>query len=156
MIAQNREHLIELIDKAIEEAVYAEVFAKVCYRLNEVLLFDSGEKVPFMKFIINKCQTEFTKGCRTFQANQDYLMKSKVDDDSDVEKIKALKEEKRLLGCLMFIGELYCMRSLATKIILFCLRKLKDEIESSNHAFIEAVNVFLKKKSRIKTGNNLV
>ncbi|KAL1455160.1 hypothetical protein WDU94_009274 [Cyamophila willieti] len=140
--------VIDLVfQKAIAEPSFSEFYAKMCYEMMKREVVDETKpknkdgKYPVVNFnnlLLNKCQQEFEKNeCE--ERKNDINIKE-IEAEPDLERRKELRlvfeEEERLIrkrsvGNCRFIGELYKLNMLTTKIMHYCisdlLRKTEEE-----------------------------
>lgn len=130
-----------VFEKAIDEPHFSVAYAQLCGKLSEslgTLETDVDDKKAFKKTLITKCQTEFEKHVVNEQtiANKLAPFLAKVNEADDPEKkLEAqenLGEEERKLrrrsvGTVRFIGELYKIGMLTSKIMIGCIRSLIDK-----------------------------
>jgi len=109
----SKEHLDELatiiFNKAISEQTFSCMYAKLCNKLIPYYVEnEESQKIFYREFLLNKCQEMF-ESCT-----------SKHDTD-DISK-------ERVLGCIVFIGELYNTAILTNPIIYGCFLTLMVNI----------------------------
>lgn len=115
LVEQNivlHEHLVKLVDfifqKAIIERKFSEVYAKLARELASYYIIDENQhKIYFRELLFSKCQTMFN----------DALLAS---GDTG----RCLKTKEQIIGCMIFIGELYLNELLIKKIINGCILNL--------------------------------
>lgn len=130
-----------VFEKAIDEPHFSVAYAQLCGKLSnsvETLEADVGDKKAFKTTLISKCQHEFEKHVVNEQTIADklapFLAKVNETDDPDkkLEHQANLEEEERKLrrrsvGTVRFIGELYKIGMLTSKIMIGCIRTLIDK-----------------------------
>ncbi|KAG4069974.1 hypothetical protein HA402_015198 [Bradysia odoriphaga] len=128
-----------VFEKAIDEPHFSVAYARLCSKLSESLAASESDSKPlFKKTLITKCQNEFEKHVVNEQILADklapFLAKVNETDDPDkkLEHSENLKEEERKLrlrsvGTVRFIGELYKIGMLTSKIMIGCIRTLIDK-----------------------------
>lgn len=128
-----------VFEKAIDEPHFSVAYARLCSKLSESLAASEGDNKPlFKKTLITKCQNEFEKHVVNEQIIADklapFLAKVNETDDPDkkLEHKLNLEEEERNLrrrsvGTVRFIGELYKIGMLTSKIMIGCIRTLIDK-----------------------------
>jgi len=131
--------VVQLIhEKSMSEPAFCEVYAKLCYQLAQKMpeLPDSdGGVQSFRKLLLNTCQSEFS---RDPNAHVEGLEDLSVDDRERTEK----KRRLRSLGNIEFVGELYKLGMLDSKIMHRCvidLLKVGDtasDSQESNHMIV--------------------
>ena len=72
----------------------------------------------FLRLLLNKCESEFEESLQTWFTPWDELM-----DEEEREAVEN-RRRKRSLGRIIFIGELYKVHLLTTKIIHSCVQRL--------------------------------
>uniref|UniRef100_A0A8D9EQJ7 Eukaryotic translation initiation factor 4 gamma 3 n=1 Tax=Cacopsylla melanoneura TaxID=428564 RepID=A0A8D9EQJ7_9HEMI len=142
------ERVIDIVfQKAIAEPSFSEFYAKMCWEMREMkreVVDDTKPKnkdgkypsVNFNNLLLNKCQQEFEKNeCE--ERKNDINIKQ-IEAEPDPEKRKELRliaeEEERLIrkrsvGNCRFIGELYKLNMLTTKIMHHCISDLLKKTE---------------------------
>lgn len=145
----NKTRLDKVIDlvfqKAIAEPGFSEFYAKMCFEMMKMEVIDeskpltSDEKcqsVNFKGLLLDKCQSVFEKNTSDESDARKKLME--INAVEDLEKRKDLllqyEEEERLLrkrsvsNC-RFIGELFKLNMLTSKIIHHCIKILLGKVE---------------------------
>ncbi|XP_047501452.1 eukaryotic translation initiation factor 4 gamma 3-like [Penaeus chinensis] len=124
-----------IFEKAIDEQTYAATYAQLCDVLSRMSIqgdASNGDasKVDFKRLMVRKCQTEFqNNNIEEFQAKKE----SELSECTDPEQKQNLKMEldyqearlqKRSVGNLKFIGELYKLDILTTPTMLLIICRL--------------------------------
>lgn len=126
-----------VFEKAVDEPCYSVEYAQLCQKLGllEVKVPDlDGEVITFKKLIITRCQKEFeknpnddimrNKALREIDECRDPLQKKEMkmmfDDKERRQRVKAV-------GNVRFIGELYKVSVLTTKIMHRCIKQLLQQ-----------------------------
>lgn len=143
-----KEKLVEVIDlvfnKAVNEPSFSEGYAKLSEYLSHCskqIDSSSAERAYFKRTLINKCQTEFEQHVANKNTTEaalaplmEQLKASKEKGDKNgVNEIKAQITEaesilrRRLVSTVRFIGELYKLDMLTTKIMNVCIDMLIRE-----------------------------
>lgn len=134
-----------MFQKAIAEPNFSEFYAKMCYEMMKREVVDETKptnpdgkhpSVNFKNLMINKCQQEFEKSEYEEKTNDSKLKEIKAEPDPEKQKelILIFEEEERLIrkrsvGNCRFIGELYKLNMLTTKIMHHCISKLLEKAE---------------------------
>ncbi|XP_050560420.1 eukaryotic translation initiation factor 4 gamma 3 isoform X6 [Spodoptera frugiperda] len=136
------EGVIDLVfEKAIDEPNFSEAYAAMCHKLSVLKVPADNPTMPdnkcvnFRALIINKCQNQF----ETHKVDEQILkLESELAACSDPLKKKELQlmidEENRRVrmrsvGNVRFIGELYKLKMLTSKIMDYCMKYLIDKVE---------------------------
>ncbi|KPI96105.1 Eukaryotic translation initiation factor 4 gamma 3 [Papilio xuthus] len=134
------EGVIDLVfEKAIDEPNFSEAYANMCNKLASIKVpADNGSPDKYVNFrllIISKCQNQFV----TDKVDENVLkLEKEMNDCTDPVKKKELQvqveEENRKLrmrsvGNVRFIGELYKLKMLTAKIMVYCMNYLVDKLE---------------------------
>lgn len=143
-----KEKLVEVINlvfnKAVNEPNFSEGYAKLSQHLSHCskqIDSSSTERAYFKRTLINKCQIEFEQHVANKNTTEAALapLKEKLQafekqgDLNGVNEIKALIAEeestlrRRLVSTVRFIGELYKLDMLTTKIMNVCISTLIRE-----------------------------
>ncbi|KAJ2665379.1 hypothetical protein IWW48_000268 [Coemansia sp. RSA 1200] len=136
-------HLIMLIfDKATDEATWAQMYARLCYKfickisnnvVDRTLPPKEGNQLVggflVRKYLLSKCQEEFEKGWR---------VEMPLDMESE-EYYEAAKIKRRGLGLVRFIGELYLLDILTPRIIQECIKRLLASYEDPEEEETESL-----------------
>ncbi|KAJ2547250.1 hypothetical protein EV175_005296, partial [Coemansia sp. RSA 1933] len=136
-------HLIMLIfDKATDEAAWAHMYARLCYKLickisdsviDSTLPHKEGNQLfgGFLvrKYLLSKCQEEFESGWKVVMPA----------DMESAEYFEAAKTKRRGLGLVRFIGELYLLDILTSRIIQECIKRLLASYESPEEEETESL-----------------
>ncbi|XP_023948132.2 eukaryotic translation initiation factor 4 gamma 3 [Bicyclus anynana] len=133
------EGVIDLVfEKAIEEPNFSEAYAVLCSKLSTLKVpcdNDPDKCVNFRGLILSRCQNQFM----TKKTDEQVLkLEKELEDCDDPAKKKELLEQlseeqrrvrKRSVGNVRFIGELYKLKMLTGKIIIYCMTYLVDKME---------------------------
>ncbi|KAJ1794575.1 hypothetical protein LPJ59_004501, partial [Coemansia sp. RSA 2399] len=136
-------HLIMLIfEKATDEATWAHMYARLCYKLickidkevvDQTLPFKEGSQLSggflVRKYLLSKCQEEFERGWRVEMPA----------DMESAEYYEAAKIKRRGLGLVRFIGELYLLDILTARIIQECIKRLLASYENPEEEETESL-----------------
>ncbi|XP_068619997.1 eukaryotic translation initiation factor 4 gamma 3-like isoform X2 [Battus philenor] len=132
--------IIDLVfQKAIDEPNFSEAYANMCNKLTTIKVpadnAPSDQYVNFRALIISKCQNQFV----TEKVDENILkLEKEVYECTDPVKKKELQslleEENRKVrmksvGNVRFIGELYKLKMLTSKIMVYCMNYLVDKLE---------------------------
>jgi translation initiation factor 4G len=122
-------HLV--FEKAIDEPGFSVAYAKMCLDLQKREAATKGAKSQFRKLLITRCQTEFEKDYMDAADKLKYEEEMKTEKSKDVRKKlqaefegKERKARHRSLGNIKFIGELYKLKMLTSRIMHECVKKL--------------------------------
>eukprot|EP01116_Phalansterium_solitarium_P018026 TRINITY_DN4612_c0_g1_i2.p1 TRINITY_DN4612_c0_g1~~TRINITY_DN4612_c0_g1_i2.p1 ORF type:complete len:1839 (+),score=606.15 TRINITY_DN4612_c0_g1_i2:180-5696(+) len=126
----------QVFDKATTEPHFSTMYAVLCERLSlqcPEFPDEKGEKQSFRRILLNRCQEEF-EGRSSIQIPEDI-------DPSEREDLE-IKNKRRHLGNIRFIGELYKRNQLPEKVMHHCilsLLKLENPDEESMEALCKLV-----------------
>lgn len=123
-----------VFEKALAEPAFSPTYAKFCHKLTPKLPFfyedpeRKTQKQTFKRLILNTCQCEFEKPMPADQSTPD-----------------AAKAKKRMLGTIIFIGELFGFKIVSDNIMRHCIEiLLRNEDQTANREEnIEALNKLL-------------
>lgn len=149
--------VIQLVfEKATDEAHWAPMYAKFCYKMlsnmsNEIkdegIKDKNGSVVAggnlFRKYLLNRCQEEFEKG---WKINLPGSKNGQTDEAvmlSD-EYYVAAAAKRRGLGLVKFIGELFKLGMLTERIMHECVKKLLDYEGTPDDAEVESLSSLLR------------
>jgi hypothetical protein len=134
-----------VFEKAITEPNYSANYASLCQEVSNVFIVplddnNSQQEAVFKKRLITRCQNEFMKHREgdVIKANEDKL--KAIEDETDElkkEELKAdmeeqnLKIRRRAVGTVHFIGELYKINMLTSRIMNSCITYLLDPLMCS-------------------------
>jgi translation initiation factor 4G len=129
-----------VFEKAITEPNYASSYAQLCKEVADVFTVpldpnNDQQKAVFKKRLITQCQKEFEKNrdSKIMKIAKERL--KEIEEEKDVAKREELKAEieiestkvrKRAVGTVHFIGELYKIEMLTSKIMRSCITHLLD------------------------------
>jgi hypothetical protein len=120
-----REHMVKLVQRVIEEAIrnslYINLYAKMCFVLMPYYITDIGEKIHFRDVLLSNCQETFEKYTK---------------QKDDVEK-------NELIGIVKFIGELYNANILISSVIFMCFVSLYTNVMTKKVNSIEAISTLM-------------
>lgn len=133
------EGVIDLVfEKAIDEPNFSKAYAAMCNKLSKLKV--PAENAPdqcvnFRALIINKCQMQFVT--KKVDENVEKLEKEMNDCADPIKKKELfllLQEENRRLrmrsvGNVRFIGELFKLKMLTSKIMMYCMNYLIEKLE---------------------------
>lgn len=131
--------IMMVFDKAVDEPNFSTGYAVFCKHLSQSSAENETERTFFKRTLITKLQNEFDQNVANAQsidmALQPLKEKLKEVPLADVNQINAIKaniieEEsnfrRRLVSTVRFIGELYKMDMLTTKIMSWCIQCLLE------------------------------
>ncbi|XP_052742439.1 eukaryotic translation initiation factor 4 gamma 1-like isoform X2 [Bicyclus anynana] len=136
------EGIVDIIfKKAIKEPNFSEAYAMLCMKLSQLKVprdNASDQYVNFRGLIISRCQNQFMNKKIDEQVLK--LEKEVEDCDDPVKKKELLerlaKEQRRVsdlsVGNAKFIGELYKLGMLTSKIMTYCMKNLVNEMNEEN------------------------
>lgn len=107
------EHVVKLVDlifqKAIIEKKFSTIYSKLSKELSSYYIYedDNSKPIHFRDILINKCESMF-RDCLTPENNPN----------------KILKFKEQIIGCMIFLAELYNNGLLINKIIYSCIMQL--------------------------------
>ena len=144
-------------EKATDEAHWAAMYAQFCGRMleymspeikDETLPLDKNGNVTsggtlFRKYLLNRCQQEFEEGWKTKLPEKPEGESEEAVMLSD-EYYIAAAAKRRGLGLVRFIGELYKLGMLTSRIMHMCVKKLVDFEGMPDEAEIESLTSLLK------------
>ncbi|XP_038216813.1 eukaryotic translation initiation factor 4 gamma 1-like [Zerene cesonia] len=133
------EGVIDLVfEKAIDEPNFSEAYAAMCNKLStlKVPAANSPDQcVNFRALIISKCQNQFI----TAKTDENVMkLEKEIAECTDSAKKKELalqleeinrRVRMRSVGNVRFIGELYKLKMLTAKIMVFCMNHLIEKLE---------------------------
>ncbi|KAK5085423.1 hypothetical protein LTS08_003113 [Lithohypha guttulata] len=149
--------VIQLVfEKATDEAHWAPMYAKFCFKMlstmsadikDETIKDKNGNVVAggnlFRKYLLNRCQEEFEKG---------WKINLPTTKEGETEEAVMLSDEyyiaaaakRRGLGLVKFIGELFKLGMLTERIMHECVKKLLDYDGTPEEAEVESLSSLLK------------
>ena len=122
----------QIFDKALAESTFAELYADLVSKLIPALpdlTDDDDNVVNFRRALLNKCQEEFDYGVCAMKAVAE-REKHKDEEVTDQDKEDIQKEQtarKRMLGNIIFVGQLYRFGVLIEAVMHTCVRQLLEE-----------------------------
>ena len=102
-----------ILNKAISEQIYSNLYAKLCYNLLATYV-EEDKRYYFRDYLLNKCQQLFIH----------YSSKPET-DESTIPKMN-------VIGCMKFIGELYNVKIISDKIMNSCFDSLVKKLPNIN------------------------
>lgn len=149
--------VIQLVfEKATDEAHWASMYAKFCYKMlsnmsNEIkdegIKDKNGNVVAggnlFRKYLLNRCQEEFEKGWKINLPEKGDGQTEEAVMLSD-EYYVAAAAKRRGLGLVKFIGELFKLGMLTERIMHECVKKLLDYEGTPDEAEVESMSSLLR------------
>ncbi|MBE7180472.1 MAG: hypothetical protein INR71_04535 [Terriglobus roseus] len=143
-------------EKACDEAHWASMYAKFCKRMLETMSTDikdenvkdkHGQPVTggalFRKYLLNRCQEEFERG---WEVNLPEKPEGQTEEAAMLsdEYYIAAAAKRRGLGLIQFIGELFKLQMLTTRIMHECVLKLLNFEGVPDDAAIESLTKLLR------------
>ncbi|XP_059053450.1 eukaryotic translation initiation factor 4 gamma 3-like, partial [Achroia grisella] len=139
------EGVIDIVfEKAIDEPNFSEAYAAMCNKLSMLKVPADKASAPnqyvnFRALIISKCQNQFVTKKVDEQVLKLEKEKAECNDPNKKKELQLmLKEENRRarmrsVGNVRFIGELYKLKMLTSKIMVYCMNHLiEDVLEEEN------------------------
>jgi len=131
---------MELVfEKALDEPVFSIAYARMCKHLVDKRVLKDGKPLDFRTLLLQRCQYEFKKDYMEDLDKQKYEDDlSKAESDDEKKNITAefeaqeMKLRRRSLGNIRFIGELYKIGMLQSKIMHECIRKLLEQTDEES------------------------
>ncbi|MBN3296655.1 IF4G1 factor, partial [Amia calva] len=125
---QRLQGVVELIfEKAISEPNFSASYANMCQcllRLKVPAADKPGETVPFRTLLLNLCQMEFETEEDGDEGEEQQRQRAELQEAKR-------KAQRRLLGNIRFIGELFKVKMLVKKTMHNCIVKLLKNHEES-------------------------
>lgn len=129
-----------VFEKAIMEPNYSASYAQLCKEVSDVFVVpldekDSEKKAVFKKRLITQCQKEFEKHRDNELVKNNAERLKDIEDEEDAGKKEELqsnydmenfKIRRRAVGTVHFIGELYKIEMLTSRIMQSCINHLLD------------------------------
>uniref|UniRef100_A0A8C6SU23 Eukaryotic translation initiation factor 4 gamma 2 n=1 Tax=Neogobius melanostomus TaxID=47308 RepID=A0A8C6SU23_9GOBI len=110
--------ILLIVDKALEEPKYSQLYAQLCQRLSEdAPNFEEPDQTTFRRLLISKLQDEFENRAR----NVELFEKNESPLTSDEEEQQAIAKIK-MLGNIKFIGELGKLGLIHESILHRCIK----------------------------------
>lgn len=149
--------VIQLVfEKATDEAHWAPMYAKFCFKMLSSMsndIKDEGIKDKygnvvaggnlFRKYLLNRCQEEFEKGWKINLPSRKEGESEEAVMLSD-EYYIAAAAKRRGLGLVRFIGELFKLGMLTERIMHECVKKLLDYEGTPEEAEVESLSSLLR------------
>ena len=144
-------------EKATDEAHWAQMYAEFCSRMlqnmsseirDETLPVDKNGKVNaggtlFRKYLLNRCQQDFEAGWKDKLPEKPEGGMSEAAMLSD-EYYIAAAAKRRGLGLVRFIGELFKLGMLTSRIMHMCVKRLVDWEGLPDEAEVESLTSLLR------------
>lgn len=129
-----------VFEKAILEPSYGASYAQLCKEVSDVFVVpldvnNSQQQAVFKKRLITQCQREFEKHRDNELVKNNTERLKEIEDEEDAAKKEELKADyesesfkirQRAVGTVHFIGELYKIEMLTSKIMVSCISHLLD------------------------------
>ena len=129
-----------VFEKAIMEPSYSASYAQLCKEVSDVFVVpldenNTQQKAVFKNRLITQCQREFEKHRdNELVKNNGERLKEIEDEEDPIKKeelkttyeLESFKIRRRAVGTVHFIGELYKIEMLTTKIMVSCVSHLLD------------------------------
>lgn len=128
-----------VFEKAIMEPNYGASYAQLCKEVSDVFVVpvneNSQQQAVFKKRLITQCQKEFEKHRDNELVKNNVERLKEIDDEEDATKqeelraayeLESYKIRRRAVGTVHFIGELYKIEMLTSKIMQSCISHLLD------------------------------
>lgn len=135
----NNKILLEMVvDLLFEKAIKEPVFSKACAAISQNLLDNNPEHFGnFRRLVFCKCLNQF----ETWKTDKQEKLKKELGETIDSVTKKELqiiideedeKDRMRAVANVRFIGELYKLKMLNSKIMDYCIKKLLEEFDEEN------------------------
>ncbi|VVD05137.1 unnamed protein product [Leptidea sinapis] len=131
--------VIDLVfEKAIDEPNFSEAYAAMCSKLSTLKVPSANnpnQRVNFLTLIITKCQNQFIAEKVDEQVMKREKELAECTDPAKKKELQLLLEEElrrcrmRSVGNVRFIGELYKLKMLTPKIMVYCMDYLIKKLE---------------------------
>lgn len=129
-----------VFEKAIMEPSYGASYATLCKEVADVFVVplddkNSEQKAVFKKRLITQCQLEFEKHRNNEIVKNNSERLKEIEDEEDATKkeelkanfeLESFKIRRRAVGTVHFIGELYKIEMLTSRIMQSCVSHLLD------------------------------
>lgn len=129
-----------VFEKAIMEPSYGASYAQLCKEVSDVFVVpldenNSEQKAVFKKRLITQCQREFEKHRDNELVRNNTERLKEIEDEEDATKkeelkanyeLESFKIRRRAVGTVHFIGELYKIEMLTSRIMVSCIGHLLD------------------------------
>ncbi|KAG1778189.1 armadillo-type protein [Suillus placidus] len=164
-----------VFEKAINEAAWSEMYARLCRKMLEQIspdVQDEGIKdaegkpiaggLLFRKYLVNRCQEDFERGWFAKEAtvaataSDDHTTKAahkktgmKVAELCFDESYAAERAQRQGVALVKFIGELFRLQMLTERIMHECVKKFLRDIENPEEEEIEKLCQLLKTVGRL-------
>jgi len=114
-----KDQLIYLVDliykKALLESTFLNLYGSLCLRFSNTFIQEDLNKYYFKEILIDKCQEQF------------YILL-----DPKHKEYPKVNVRKKVIGCILFIGELYNQSIIINKIILYICKILHHYLENND------------------------
>ncbi|KAF9925250.1 hypothetical protein BGZ65_007898 [Modicella reniformis] len=135
-----------IFEKATDEPNFGSVYAKLCHKLMDKVSNEVKDKTAegstggklFRKYLLHRCQEDFTKGWKDKADGVSLNDKDGPDLMSD-EYYILMKAKRQGLGLIHFIGELFKLSMLTEKIMHECVKKLLANVKDPEEEEIEGL-----------------
>ncbi|KAH7687476.1 MIF4G-like type 3 domain-containing protein [Dioscorea alata] len=127
--------VLQIVGRAIGEPIYCEMYAELCYLIDGKLsvCYSSDNNIFTVKrLVLNECQKIFERG---FGVVDEETIKLS-EDERTYDKIKS---HIRMLGGIQFIGELFKMTMMPSKLMHHIIQKLLEGYQNPDEKNIEAL-----------------
>lgn len=144
--------LVELIlNKAISEYKYSCMYSKVCIRFSTKYILYNNKKIKFRELLLNKCQNMFEESISIDKDNKvDPINKNDNKNNNSINNI--FKQKEQILGCAIFIGELYNEGLLTKRVIHSCFMMLLMNMNLNKVYTVECICTLMRTVGK-KFGN---
>lgn len=129
-----------VFEKAIMEPSYGASYASLCKEVSDVFVVplddkNTEQKAVFKKRLITQCQLEFEKHRNNEIVRNNGERLKEIEDEEDATKkeelktnfeLESFKIRRRAVGTVHFIGELYKIEMLTSRIMQSCVSHLLD------------------------------
>lgn len=145
----------QIFDKALIETTFSELYANLVASLNPELpslMDEEGNPVQFRRTLLNKCQEEFETGVVAMKAVAERERKAQQGSEEDKPETEEgevtdeqrtaaeakqhekeiaeaeVKARRRMLGNIIFVGQLYRFGVLTELVMHSCIKQLLEEV----------------------------
>jgi len=140
--AEILEGILKIIfEKALTEAKFRGIYANLCQKLS-VKCPSFGPELTFKRLLLGQCQEVFESSLSEAKAERGDI--SKLSKDEQEQKlIGELMAKKKVIGNIVFIGELFKRQMLNDKIMTRCIHELMGDASEAQPEDLESLCVML-------------
>ena len=144
-----REMAVKTIEKAMDDSIYAKLFAKFALKL-DIKVTPEDKPLSFTDILVPECERLFPVLLEGKELQHKIEDESKASDPEEIE-YRRLKHKRHIVGFMTFIGELFNLKICPPTVLSACIESLTSQsTDAASEEIVDCVVILLQ-----STGPNL-